>query len=64
MTALIVIENFNQDAVVPWMLSRVELSYAPLPLSTTECGLPGSGLSVIVSVPLYDFFAIGLKVTA
>jgi hypothetical protein len=45
----------------PAQLLRV---HSPFPLSVTEFGLPGSGLSATLSVPLYDFLAAGVNVTA
>ena len=38
--------------------------YDQLPVKEIEDGLAGSGLYVIVSFPLDDFFVVGLKVTA
>ena len=38
--------------------------HSPFPLSVTEFGLPGSGLSATPSVPLNDFLAVGVNVTA
>ena len=51
-----------QPALRSWKIKSHH--YVPVPLSKMAGGLPGSGLAVMLSVALRDFFANGLKLTA